>query len=281
VVTVKKNAGLPTAGGPLFFACYLLILTTGLLCGTASRANEINHKSHQCAQHAEANIESVQVQHVTDGDTVVLSDNRRVRIIGINAPEMAKASERILHGEANAARDVINEVLAKNSSLQMVIGNEAQDQYGRTLAHLLLPNGENLATHLLARGLAAATAVSPNVRCAEYFLRIESVAREQARGVWQYAKNPWLASIDNRRELRGFHILHDTVTAVNQRRNDWVMELKSGANVVGKATLFSKEQWQALVNKPIEVRGWFGRHKGRTRVRLHHPVNLAVRAQQQ
>ena len=34
----------------------------------------------------------VLVQHVSDGDTIVLSDGRRVRYIGINSPELAKES---------------------------------------------------------------------------------------------------------------------------------------------------------------------------------------------
>ena len=37
---------------------------------------------------AQQRLESVQVERVIDGDTVVLGDGRHVRIIGVNTPEM-------------------------------------------------------------------------------------------------------------------------------------------------------------------------------------------------
>jgi len=194
--------------------------------------------------------EQVQVQHVTDGDTVVLSDSRRVRLIGINAPEMKRNIERSMHPQATAARDLINAEIRANPSVQLVIGNEAEDQYGRTLAHVLLATGENLATILLARGLAAATAVSPNTRCASYYQRIEAAARVQLRGVW--------------------------VVAVKQHRKEWILRLKGGAEIMATPELMPASNWQQLNQQTVEVRGWFSRHNGKTRVRLHHPSNLSV-----
>jgi len=54
------------------------------------------HSGYTCATSSSAKPESVQIQKVSDGDTVVLSDGRKVRIIGINAPELSKKTELAL-----------------------------------------------------------------------------------------------------------------------------------------------------------------------------------------
>jgi len=233
-----------------------------------------------CVTANDAAAEIVQVNSVTDGDTVVLTDSRRVRIIGINAAELDKKSERVLRPAAIAAKAMVQQALKHNPSLQLIKGSEPQDQYGRTLAHLVLPNGESVAARLLTTGLAAATAVSPNIRCADQFLQLEAQAREQKLGLWKQENNPWFANGEDTRQLRGFHILTDTVRSVKRQRNRWRIRLSGGAEVYSNLHIQAAAEWLALPGQSVTVRGWFSRRNGISGVRLHHLGNLQINTPQ-
>jgi len=279
VALLEKSAGQPIQGGPLFCACVFFI---GLISGQAW-ANTVSSTSvaHSgCDFRDTANAETVQIQSVTDGDTVVLSDSRRVRIIGINAPELDKPSERALKTAAAAAKAKIEKSIEQNRTVRLVRGVEDLDRYGRTLGHVILSNGDSVAASLLSAGLAAASAVAPNTRCATQYLQLEAKARQQQLGLWQQTNNPWLATHRNTNTLQGFHLLTDTVVAVTRQRKRWRLRLSGGAEVHGALNLLSAPQWHAMLKQTIAVRGWFSRRAGVSSVRLHHPSNLNILSQQ-
>lgn len=299
MVNDSQSAGRPVSGGPLFCArrfftlCASLCLAAGLSAclyerhqtpayGYASErvAKSSHHHGHECATTTQsgesASSEQVSIDSVTDGDTVVLSDRRKVRIIGINSAELSKTSERALKADALAARDLISQLVAETDYVTLVPGDEPKDRYGRVLAHLLLPNGRSIATELLARGLAAATAVGPNTRCAEHNHRIERAARGQSKGLWQHRDNPWFANNIGTNSIQGFHILSTRVESIQQKRNSWHIELANDVLVYAKRDLIEEQAVQSWVGKRVEVRGWFGRRDGRVSVNLHHPSNLVL-----
>lgn len=287
MVNAIESAGRPVKGGPLFCAQRnsTLTLRVSVLCASAlwaltiatpaSSANP-NH-DYSCATATGARHEPVQIQRVSDGDTVVLDDGRKVRIIGVNAPELSKKSEKALYAEADAAGELIKLIMAESKEVSLVLGDDAADRYGRVLAHLFFDQDRSVAGELLTRGLAAATAVSPNTRCAEHNQRLERVAREQKRGVWQYANNPWFGKNAKAPSIKGFHILTAVATDVRKRKKNWEIRLSNGVVVRAKTALLSDNEALNLTNKTLEVRGWFGHYNGTTSVRLHHRTNLSVR----
>lgn len=261
-------------------ACLLAILIAPTYSHSAQQTANTSHRDHACATRASTGApvpsERVRVEGVTDGDTVILDDRRKVRIIGINAAELSKKSERALKADAIAARDLIAELVAEADYLTLVPGDEQQDRYGRVLAHLLLPNGRSLATELLARGLAAATAVAPNTRCAEHNHRIESAARGQGKGLWKHQDNPWFAHNISTNSIQGFHILNTHIESITQKRNGWQIELANKVRVYAKPKLINEPDANQWIGRPVEVRGWFGRRDGHVSVTLHHPSNLTL-----
>lgn len=83
------------------------------------------------------------VESVVDGDTFKISGGRRVRLLGVNAPE----SGRCFSEEAKA--NLQDLVLQKNVSLQ----NQFSDPYGRTIANVFV-NGEYINSKMIAGGFA-------------------------------------------------------------------------------------------------------------------------------
>jgi micrococcal nuclease len=91
--------------------------------------------------------DTVTVAKVVDGDTIELTDGRRVRYIGINTPER----DQPYYKEATEA----NRQLVAGKTLQLEFDAETFDQYGRTLAYIWM-DGEMVNLAMLRNGFANA-----------------------------------------------------------------------------------------------------------------------------
>lgn len=285
MVNASHAAGRPDSGGPLFCARQFILGTalfvSSVLAMTHSQvtkaATQVTTKPYElCAAVQAKPFEPVRIQRVTDGDTVVLEDGRKVRIIGINAPELSKKSEGKLRGEAQAASALIQQMISESTDAALVLGDDSKDRYGRVLGHIVFDRTRSLASELILHGLAAATAVSPNTRCAEHNLRMETQARTKGLGIWQYPNNPWFAKSTGVKSIQGFHILTGLVEDVRKGKRYWEFQLANGILIRAKHSLLSSKDATDLQQKTVEVRGWFGRHDGFTSVRLHHRTNLTI-----
>jgi micrococcal nuclease len=127
--------------------------------------------------------EWVTVARVTDGDTVELGDGRRVRYIGLNAPEInheLKTAEPL--GFAARAR---NAALVGSGSIRLEFDIERFDAYGRTLAYVFLPDKTLVNEKLLQEGLAHCLYKLPNVKYAGRLLKAQRQAMQTRRGIWK------------------------------------------------------------------------------------------------
>ncbi|MCA9048590.1 MAG: thermonuclease family protein [Planctomycetaceae bacterium] len=95
---------------------------------------------------------TVRIRHVLDGDTVETADGTRVRLLGIDAPEVAhhdQPGEQFGPESAAWLHQLVN-----NRVVTLRIGDPSTDIYGRTLAWIILPNGRNVSELSLATGHA-------------------------------------------------------------------------------------------------------------------------------
>lgn len=120
-------------------------------------------------------LEIVQVASVVDGDTIELSDGRRVRYIGLNTPERGQP----FYEEAKAA----NERLVSGLRVGLERDLESFDQYGRILAYVWV-NKQMANLELLHLGFGNTFTIQPNVRYETEFRAAEQQAREAGRGLW-------------------------------------------------------------------------------------------------
>ncbi|MDP3920421.1 MAG: thermonuclease family protein [Candidatus Omnitrophota bacterium] len=130
------------------------------------------------------------VQYVIDGDTLMLMNNEKVRLIGIDAPEIENTKyqrEGEYYGE-EAKRYLSDLVLGKDVRLDPP--GEHYDKYGRRLAYVyledLLVNAE-----LIRLGYADVYRKFPFEKNVE-FIRLEEEARKRQRGLWNpRGKEEW------------------------------------------------------------------------------------------
>lgn len=217
--------------------------------------------------------ETVQVRHVVDGDTVILTDGRHVRLIGINSPELGKAGTAD-EPLAAAARERLSD-LVRGQTLRLRAGRDPVDRYGRRLADLCLADGRSVQEILLGEGLASTIVVPPNTEHAEAFMAREAEARRARRGLWGERYYAPLPADRIHGENTGFRFVTGRVQAVGHGRKYYYFDLAPQFSLQ-----VSREDWSRyFAGRPdtvngryIEARGWVRAHDDKLRLQIRHPA---------
>jgi len=129
---------------------------------------------------AVAGTRTATVTKNTDGDTLRLSGIGRVRLIGVDTPEVYGGVE--CYGRAASA--FTERVLPPGTNVRYRLGVESRDRYGRALAYVWLRDGHFFNLMLVERGYAQVLTIPPNVDYADRFRKAQRKARENERGLW-------------------------------------------------------------------------------------------------
>jgi len=126
--------------------------------------------------------------YVIDGDTVILDNHDRVRLIGINSPEITSKYHRGEYYGKEAKLYLKKRIEGKEVVLKP--GTEPFDKYERRLAYIYLPDGTFINEELVRLGYAETFRKFP-FPYKEKFLALENEAREKHIGMWSTRKKPW------------------------------------------------------------------------------------------
>ena len=131
------------------------------------------------------NPEVCLVKHVLDGDTIELADGRRVRLEGIDAPEIAGPNRAAQAWSWESAAWLRRQIQSQKVQLEFT----GRDHYGRYLAWIYTQNSELLNLQSLSLGMSRLLDeyglpgdLEPSLRQAE------SEARLRRLGIWQKAR---------------------------------------------------------------------------------------------
>lgn len=129
------------------------------------------------------------VERIVDGDTFIArtgSRSIRVRIIGVDAPELHGADGRPECG-AVEAREFLARLLVGHR-VRLLPQREAHDVYGRTLADVSVPGGRagrmDAGGALAVGGHARLLTIAPNTAHAAQLRALATSARARGRGLW-------------------------------------------------------------------------------------------------
>ncbi len=122
-------------------------------------------------------FEQAFVERVIDGDTIFLSTQERVRLIGINAPEKNQAcfeeSFQML------------KLLIEQKNISMLRDISEKDKYGRLLRYVFVEN-ENINLIMVQKGFAFSFPFEPDVKFVEQFNNAELVSKKSGNGcLWK------------------------------------------------------------------------------------------------
>ena len=146
------------------------------------------------------------VSWVADGDTIVLTDGRHIRYIGIDTPEIDHENNlaQPMGYEARSA----NRRLVENHKIRLEYDRDKKDRYGRTLAYVYRSDGLFVNAELLRQGFGHALYRYPNIDKQAELIKAQRDAMEQGRGIWLLVdknEKPVHAYLGNRRSKR-FHV---------------------------------------------------------------------------
>jgi|AMFO01.1.fsa_nt_gi Micrococcal nuclease (thermonuclease) homologs len=163
------------------------------------------------------NSRPVQVRYVFDGDTFETAAGERIRLLGINAPEVAHPERPGQVMGIEATKALAGMIAGKTVRLEF--DAERHDVYGRTLAQVYLPDGTWVNGEMLRRGLAHAYIFTPNLRWARELVALERTARKKRLGIWRTRRFRELeATRVTARNIGQFRVVHGRVTRLGRSR---------------------------------------------------------------
>ena len=139
----------------------------------------------------------VLVKTVIDGDTIDVSNVGRVRLLGIDAPEIGRGFDTSAPFAREARERLTNIVL--NRWIRLESEGPALDTYSRRLAYVVTEDGQFVNATLVREGLARVSARLPLIRLPE-LQRAEAEAQASRRGMWGSAPQIPPASYTRRSE---------------------------------------------------------------------------------
>ncbi|AJF07388.1 thermonuclease family protein [Geoalkalibacter subterraneus] len=136
-----------------------------------------------------------QVTWIHDGDTLEVRGLGKVRLLGIDCPEMeSSARDRFYRDNFNIPSSALRRTAraALDFNIQQVKGRQVtlqfdgsrRDRYGRLLAYVMLPDGRCLNHLLLEKGMATVYRKFDFSRKDDFFAA-EERARRSGLGMWR------------------------------------------------------------------------------------------------
>ncbi len=135
------------------------------------------------------------VERVVDGDTFKLVGGERVRLLGIDTPELHESKKlfrdaersgldvEVIKAMGKRAYDFVRPLIeGKNVRLEFDI--EKRDKYGRLLAYVYLEDGTFVNKLIIGSGYASPLTIPPNIMHADEFKESFKAARKNNMGLW-------------------------------------------------------------------------------------------------
>ena len=236
-----------------------------------------------CKSSPHTSLEKATVKWVYDGDTVLLQDKRKIRIIGINTPETRHHKQKT-EAYGAKAREALRELLKGfNYQIYLEYDQQRKDKYSRILAHVFLPNGTNLASWLLRKGYARTLVIPPNVKFTECYKQSEKIAQKESLNIWRLKSHRLQSAATISDRVKGFVRLSGKIILVTPSPKQLLIELdsKSGHPIqikIRKHNLryFESVNLSKLTGKRIIVSGMLKNNHGKQIVRISHPSQIEI-----
>jgi len=135
------------------------------------------------------------VKRVVDGDTLLLKEGQRVRLIGVDTPEV-HISKKLYRDAERSGRDIktirelgkrasdfVKSLVKPGDRIRLEYDWQKVDKYGRILAYVYLEDGTFLNAEIIKKGYGNAYTRFP-FKYMDEFRGYEREARENKKGLW-------------------------------------------------------------------------------------------------
>ena len=128
-----------------------------------------------------SHAEIYKVKRAIDGDTLLLTNGERVRLIGVDTPETKHPQKPVQYFGKEASLFTGHMIGGKEARFEFE--KHKRDRYGRLLAYVYLLDGTFLNAEIIKQGYGFAYTRYP-FKYMQEFRRYEKEARENRRELW-------------------------------------------------------------------------------------------------
>ncbi len=215
----------------------------------------------------------VHVSQVFDGDTFRTDDSEKVRLLGINAPEIAHNDEP---GQplGKQAKILLTRLIG-GKTVKLRLDKDSKDTYGRILAQVYLRNGDWVNAMLVREGMAYVYTFPPNFRWTPALIKAEQEAQPRHLGIWKNERFRILKAREaGGRFIGQFRIVQGKVT----HPGSWRFRLgRLNISIPRKYRQWFDGKPLPAAGKHVRVRGTIRAGKGdRLYLALHSPYDIDI-----
>ncbi len=279
---LKKKVLLST----FFYGCLLLPFITSITnTETVYASSAVTNCPENNYRKSSKNIKTAFVHHITDGDTLVLTDGKKVRLLGINTPEINFHKPEQSQPLGISARSRLQELLPDGTQVTLIFDQRKKDRYKRLLAFVRYTNNEGVEIDtgevLLQEGLAWQYLILPNQLCWKNYRQAETKAYKKQSGVWDrrnyQTERAAITSLSDQK--RQYKRLSGTVTATDHSsKNFWfIIDDTIWFGIARKdAHNFAGEIENIKKGTSLLVSGWMYRSYEKLRIKARHPQAIRI-----
>jgi len=215
----------------------------------------------------------VEVAYVYDGDTFRTVRGEKVRLLGINTPEVAHNTEPGQAFGKQARKRLVQ--LLQGETVRLRMDRDARDNYGRLLAQVWLRDGTWINALLLREGLAHVYTFAPNFHWTSALLEAETIARQAKKGIWSGERFRVLKAAEvSRRHIGQFRIV---AGKVSQPQAAAFRLGKLHVSIPRKYRIYFDPLPRFRAGQPVRVRGTIRTSSGgKLYLALHSPFDLEI-----
>ena len=122
------------------------------------------------------------MKRVVDGDTLLMTNQEKVRLIGVDTPETKHPKKPVQRFGKEAY--LFTKKMVEGEKVRLEYDWQKRDKYGRLLAYVYLMDGTFLNAEIIKQGYGFAYTRFP-FKYLEEFRRYQREARENKRGLWK------------------------------------------------------------------------------------------------
>lgn len=177
----------------------ILIFSDNTFTNSLTNSLGLTEKTSQTQkldQNLDEKVEKVTVNRAVDGDTVELTDGRKIRYLNVDTPETVKAGTAVKCFGPEASK-FNKELMIKNRTIWLTSDKAKTDRYGRDLRFVFLKNEEtssvelSVNANLVKLGFGQAKSYSPNTTYKKDFEKWQFEAQQKNIGIWKSCPKPF------------------------------------------------------------------------------------------
>ncbi|MDF1582408.1 MAG: thermonuclease family protein [Methyloprofundus sp.] len=267
-----------------YYWAIALLLVTQLSCAAVYQWTDAQGRKHYSDKSNEraAELQLAKsysyyvVKKVYDGDTVQLSDGRKIRLLGINTPEIEHPNQAEQVGGELAKKWLIEALLGKKVRLEFA--QEKRDKYQRYLAHIFTEQDVHINCELVRLGFASVNVFPPSLKYVPELIEAEREAEAGKLGIWGYSEYS-VKSVQQltNKNKQGWQRVSGTVATIKVTAKNVYLKFVEDFEVgIKKENLAYFDDLDALKGQEIEVRGWVNRYKNSYMMWIKHSSAMRV-----